>query len=250
MNNLVIMKNKQAVTSSLQVAETFGKQHKHVLESIKNLVAENSAAKSMFAEGSYENRGKEYRMSYMNRDGFTLLAMGFNGKTALNFKLQYIQAFNKMEQQIINQAKDSYMIDDPIERADRWKTEYLERKHLAEENKQLRIPALLGNAVSASDDSVTIGTFAKILRQKGIPMGQNRLFEWLRGHGFLIRGGRRHNAPTQRAMELKVMEVRETVVNTNHGAVNKFTPLITGKGQQYFASKFLKQKEQHEEVSR
>lgn len=179
MNNLVIMKNKQAVTSSLQVAETFGKQHKHVLESIKNLVAENSAAKSMFAEGSYENRGKEYRMSYMNRDGFTLLAMGFNGKTALNFKLQYIQAFNKMEQQIINQAKDSYMIDDPIERADRWKTEYLERKHLAEENKQLRIPALLGNAVSASDDSVTIGTFAKILRQKGIPMGQNRLFEWL-----------------------------------------------------------------------
>lgn len=249
MNNLVIMKNKQAVTSSLQVAETFGKQHKHVLESIKNLVAENSAAKSMFAEGSYENRGKEYRMSYMNRDGFTLLAMGFNGKTALNFKLQYIQAFNKMEQQIINQAKDSYMIDDPIERADRWKTEYLERKHLAEENKQLRIPALLGNAVSASDDSVTVGTFAKILRQKGIPMGQNRLFEWLRGHGFLIRGGRRHNAPTQRAMELKVMEVRETVVNTNHGAVNKFTPLITGKGQQYFASKFLKQKEQHEEVS-
>lgn len=239
MNNLVIMKNKQAVTSSLQVAETFGKQHKHVLESIKNLVAENSAAKSMFAEGSYENRGKEYRMSYMNRDGFTLLAMGFNGKTALNFKLQYIQAFNKMEQQIINQAKDSYMIDDPIERADRWKTEYLERKHLAEENKQLRIPALLGNAVSASDDSVTIGTFAKILRQKGIPMGQNRLFEWLRGHGFLIRGGRRHNAPTQRAMELKVMEVRETVVNTNHGAVNKFTPLITGKGQQHFATKFL-----------
>lgn len=239
MNNLVIMKNKQAVTTSLQVAETFGKQHKHVLESIKNLVAENSAAKSMFAEGSYENRGKEYRMSYMNRDGFTLLAMGFTGKTALNFKLQYIQAFNKMEQQIINQAKDSYMIDDPIERADRWKTEYLERKHLAEENKQLRIPALLGNAVSASDDSVTVGTFAKILRQKGIPMGQNRLFEWLRGHGFLIRGGRRHNAPTQRAMEIKVMEVRETVVNTNHGAVNKFTPLITGKGQQYFATKFL-----------
>lgn len=249
MNSLVIMKNKQAVTSSLQVAETFGKQHKHVLESINNLVAENSAAKSMFVEGTYVNRGKNYPMIYMNRDGFTLLAMGFTGKTALNFKLQYIQAFNKMEQQIINQAKDSYMIDDPIERADRWKTEYLERKHLAEENKQLRIPALLGNAVSASDDSVTVGTFAKILRQEGIPMGQNRLFEWLRGHGFLIRGGRRHNAPTQRAMELKVMEVRETVVNTNHGSVNKFTPLITGKGQQYFASKFLKHKEQHEEVS-
>lgn len=239
MDELVIMKNRQAVTSSLQVAETFGKEHKNVLQNVDNLVAENSAAKLMFAEGTYESRGKQYRMIYMNRDGFTLLAMGFTGKEALNFKLQYIQAFNKMEQQIINQAKDSYMIDDPIERADRWKIEYLERKRLAEENKQLRVPALLGNAVSASDDSVTVGTFAKILRQKGVPIGQNRLFEWLRSHGFLIRGGRRHNAPTQKAMELKVMEVRETVVNTNHGAINNFTPLITGKGQQYFATKFL-----------
>lgn len=196
MNELVIMKNRQAVTSSLQVAETFGKEHKNVLQNVDNLVAENSAAKLMFAEGTYESRGKQYRMIYMNRDGFTLLAMGFTGKEALSFKLQYIQAFNLMEQQIINQAKDSYMIDDPIERADRWKIEYLERKRLAEENKQLRVPALLGNAVSASDDSVTVGTFAKILRQKGVPIGQNRLFEWLRSHGFLIRGGRRHNAPT------------------------------------------------------
>ena len=51
MNGLVIMKNQQVVTSSVQVAKTFGKQHKHAFESIKNLVAENSAAKSMFAEG-------------------------------------------------------------------------------------------------------------------------------------------------------------------------------------------------------
>ena len=249
MNNLVIMKNKQAVTSSLQVAETFGKNHRDVLRAITNLQKDVRNFAQMFIETNIpDSYGRDRKAFYMNRDGFTLLAMGFTGKTALNFKLQYIQAFNHMEKVIKTSRMDSYMIDDPIERADRWKTEYLERKHLAEENKQLRIPALLGNAVSASDDSVTVGTFAKILRQKGIPMGQNRLFEWLRGHGFLIRGGRRHNAPTQRAMELKVMEVRETVVNTNHGAVNKFTPLITGKGQQYFASKFLKQKEQHEEV--
>lgn len=249
MNNLVIMKNKQAVTTSLQVAETFGKRHDHVLRDIEHVRKDLPNFGEMFVEANVpDSYGRDRKAYYLNRDGFTLLAMGFTGKAALNFKLQYIQAFNHMEKVIKTSRMDSYMIDDPIERADRWKTEYLERKHLAEENKQLRIPALLGNAVSASDDSVTVGTFAKILRQKGIPMGQNRLFEWLRGHGFLIRGGRRHNAPTQRAMELKVMEVRETVVNTNHGAVNKFTPLITGKGQQYFASKFLKQKEQHEEV--
>ena len=68
MTNLVIMKNQQAVTTSLQVAETFEKRHTHVLESIDNLVAENSVAK-YFVEGTYENRGKEYPLFYMNRDG-------------------------------------------------------------------------------------------------------------------------------------------------------------------------------------
>lgn len=96
MNELVIMHNKQAVTTSLRVAEVFGKDHKHVLETISNLAAEKSAAK-FFAEATYNNRGKQYPMYYMNRDGFTLLAMGFTGKRALQFKIQYIQAFNSME---------------------------------------------------------------------------------------------------------------------------------------------------------
>ncbi|MES5863570.1 Rha family transcriptional regulator [Lacticaseibacillus paracasei] len=96
MNELVIMHNKQAVTTSLCVAEVFGKDHKHVLETISNLAAEKSAAK-FFAEATYDNRGKQYPMYYMNRDGFTLLAMGFTGKKALQFKIKYIQAFNSME---------------------------------------------------------------------------------------------------------------------------------------------------------
>ncbi|RNE08882.1 phage regulatory protein, Rha family [Lacticaseibacillus paracasei] len=96
MNELVLMHNKQAVTTSLRVAEVFGKDHKHVLETISNLAAEKSAAK-FFAEETYDNRGKQYPMYYMNRDGFTLLAMGFTGKKALQFKIKYIQAFNSME---------------------------------------------------------------------------------------------------------------------------------------------------------
>lgn len=93
-------RNNQAVTTSLQVAEKFKKQHKHVLESIQNLVAENMAAKNMFALGSYTIRGRKYKMFYMNKDGFTLLAMGFTGKQAMKFKLEYIDAFNQMEQAI------------------------------------------------------------------------------------------------------------------------------------------------------
>lgn len=100
---LVTMKNKQVVTSSLQVAETFRKQHKHVLEAIDELkqgLAENSA--DLFYEDIYvhpQNK-QSYRQVIMNRDGFTLLAMGFTGQKALQFKLKYIEAFNQMEKEI------------------------------------------------------------------------------------------------------------------------------------------------------
>ncbi|MDV3526106.1 phage antirepressor KilAC domain-containing protein [Lactiplantibacillus plantarum] len=117
-----------------------------------------------------------------------------------------------------------------------------ENKQLKLENEQMKAPAMLGQAVSGSDDSVSVGDFAKVLRQQGVKIGQNRLFDWLRTHGYLIATGRRHNSPTQRAMEQGIMEVRETVITTNHGSKTRFTPLITGKGQQYFANKFLKSK--------
>lgn len=103
MNNLVIMKDQQAVTTSLQVAEVFGKEHKVVLKAIDELkegVAQNYA--DLFYEDTYihpQNKQK-YRQIIMNRDGFTLLAMGFTGKKALQFKLQYINAFNEMEKTI------------------------------------------------------------------------------------------------------------------------------------------------------
>lgn len=101
MNDIILStQNGEPVASSRQIAESFGKEHKHVLDSIKNLVAENSAAKSMFYETTFENRGKQYPMYLMNRDGFTLLAMGFTGKAALEWKLKYIQAFNEMEKKL------------------------------------------------------------------------------------------------------------------------------------------------------
>ncbi len=104
MNELVIMKDQQAVTTSLQVAEVFEKNHKHVLEAISNKIqsAENSADyKNMFSDGIYtDSRGREQKMYYMNRDGFTFIAFGFTGKKADEFKLKYIDAFNRMEKAI------------------------------------------------------------------------------------------------------------------------------------------------------
>ncbi len=101
---LVIMRDRQAVTTSLQVAENFEKNHQHVMESIRKLTVENSTVKNMFVKGFYINkRRQEQPMYYMNRDGFSLLAMGFTGKKALQFKLKYIDAFNQMEKQLQQQ---------------------------------------------------------------------------------------------------------------------------------------------------
>ena len=109
MNKLVVMKNQQAVTTSLAVAQAFDKKHKHVLEAINNKIdsAENSAQyKNMFMESFYQDSsGKQNKMYYMNRDGFTFIAMGFTGRKADEFKLKYIQAFNAMEEQIRNQQR-------------------------------------------------------------------------------------------------------------------------------------------------
>ena len=94
----------ELVVTSRQVAEDFEKEHKNVLQTINNLVAENSAVKNMIIESTYENRGKYYPEYLLTRDGFSLLVMGFTGSRALQWKLKYIEAFNKMEQELKGQA--------------------------------------------------------------------------------------------------------------------------------------------------
>lgn len=100
---------------------------------------------------------------------------------------------------------------------------------------------LFANAVSASQTSILIGDFAKLLRQNGRQIGQNRLFTWLRDNGFLIsRKGNSWNMPTQRSMDMGLFEIKETTIShaDGHITISK-TPKITGKGQVYFMEKLL-----------
>lgn len=99
---------------------------------------------------------------------------------------------------------------------------------------------LFADAVSASDSTILIGDLAKILKQNGHPIGQKRLFEWLRGNGYLIkRQGADYNSPTQRAMEMGLFKIKETAISHSDGHVSvSKTTKVTGKGQQYFINKF------------
>ena len=100
--NLVSIDNNQVVVSSRQVADNFDKQHKDVLESIRGILAAENSATKFFYESTFTNRGKQYPEYLMNRDGFSLLVMGFTGEKALEWKVKYINAFNAMEQELRN----------------------------------------------------------------------------------------------------------------------------------------------------
>ncbi|MEY1631290.1 phage antirepressor KilAC domain-containing protein [Streptococcus pyogenes] len=106
-----------------------------------------------------------------------------------------------------------------------------------------RPKVLFADAVSASHTFILVGELAKLLKQNGVNIGATRLFTWLRKHGYLIkRNGRDWNMPTQKSVELGLIRVKETSITHSDGHITvSKTPLVTGKGQQYFINKFLNQ---------
>ena len=121
------------------------------------------------------------------------------------------------------------------------KSEREKRMQLEEQAHRDRPKVLFADAVATAKSSILIGELAKLLKQNGIDIGQNRLFEWMRCNGYLIRRkGTDYNMPTQKAMESGLFEIKETSIThaDGHISVNK-TPKVTGRGQQYFINRFL-----------
>lgn len=115
---------------------------------------------------------------------------------------------------------------------------------------ELEPKGVFADAVSASKSSILIGELAKIVRQNGVDMGQNRLFDYLRKNGYLVRGNRTdRNMPTQRSMELGLFEIKETTIchSDGHTSISK-TVKVTGKGQQYFINLLLGKKNSDKEA--
>lgn len=112
---------------------------------------------------------------------------------------------------------------------------------LEAENEEMRPKALFADAVAASDGTCLIGEFAKMLRQNGVDIGQNRLFAMLREDGYLGKVGQNRNVPTQRSMELGLFRIKETAIthSDGHVTINR-TPKLTGKGQRYFIERYGK----------
>lgn len=116
-----------------------------------------------------------------------------------------------------------------------------ERRRVAElQLEQQRPKVLFAESVSASETSILIRDLAKLITQNGVPVGEKRLFAWLREKGYLIKKpGSDYNSPTQRSMEMGLFEIKETTINRSHGIQITKTPKVTGRGQIYFINKFL-----------
>lgn len=194
------------------------------------------------------NRGNP-NMIIINESGLYSLVLSSKLPTAKAFKRwitsEVIPSIRKHGAYITPDTLEQ-MIADPdtaIRLLTTLKEERQERVRLEAEAKANRPKVLFADAVATAHTSILIGELAKLLKQNGVDMGQNRLFDWMRKHGYLIaRKGTDYNMPTQKSMELGLMEIKETSIShaDGHVSISK-TPKITGKGQQYFIGKFLKQ---------
>lgn len=248
MNELNISKNGM---TSLEISEITGKRHDAILRDIKNLLKQGIAAHN-FVETSYTDKSNRKSPCFnLTPKGCLILASGYNA-------LLREKIINRLEILETNKTNSINLPDftNPSEAARAWATLFdanailkLENNTLWEENKTMKkaisglIPkAEIGEAVSKATGCIEIGDLANILKQNNLfPKGKNALYEWLRNEGYLIKQGPRRNMPAQKSMNIRVMQVEESVSTTNEGkTIITKRPVITMSGQKYFLKKFGK----------
>ena len=223
-----------------EIAEILGYERPD--NAVRNHVdAEDKLMHSISASGQMRN------MTVINESGLYSLILSSKLEKAKEFKRwvtnEVLPSIRKHGMYATPQTAEK-ILEDPdflIKALQDLKQEREKRKALETENKTMQPKALFADAVATSKTSILIGDLAKILKQNGVNIGQKRLFEWLRNHGYLVkRNGADRNMPTQKSMDMGLFEIKETVVThaDGHVTISKTTK-VTGKGQQYFINKFL-----------
>jgi len=183
----------------------------------------------------------------INESGLYSLVLSSKLPTAKQFKrwvtAEVIPSIRKHGAYMTPETIEKVLLnpDTIINLASQLKSEREKRIALEGKVEEDKPKVIFADAVSTAKNSILIGELAKLLKQNGVDMGQNRLFKWLREHGYLIkREGLDYNMPTQRSMELGLFEIKETAIThaDGHISISK-TPKVTGKGQQYFVNLFL-----------
>lgn len=222
------------VAAALGYSDAFGALKKHIDEDDKLVCQIDSA-------------GQKRDATLINRSGVYSLILSSKLPNAKKFKhwvtAEVLPTIEKHGAYMTPDTLDK-MIASPefgIRLLTALKEEQNKNRHLAAQAEEDKPKVLFADSVAASHTSILIFDLAKILKQNGVDIGGNRLFDWMRKNGYLVRRkGSDYNMPTQRSMEMGLFEVKETSVSHSDGhiSVNK-TPKVTGKGQQYFINAFL-----------
>lgn len=231
-NPIVFVKDGGVFATSRDVAEFFGKEHRHVLRDIDNLIAaEPDLALSNFGQGSYvlpATGAQAHRQFEMDRDGFTLLAMGFTGQKALKWKLRYIEAFNSMEAELRRQSTDvSEILADPTALR-RLLSDYTDKVITLEgkvEEMRPQVQAL--ERIAISDGSFCVTDAAKTLQVQ-----PKALFSFLRSHRWVYaRTGVAGDIAYQDKLAAGLLEHKVTTVYRTDGTEKTVTQVrVTPKG--------------------
>lgn len=259
MENLINVTNYNGkiVVSSRDVARDFGKEHRGVLRDIDNLISNMGVAQNcvhLFIETQYQHEQNKqwYREYLLTRDGFSLLVMGFTGAPALQWKLKYIDAFNKMEQALRNQIpqlseKQQCILaiydggQGAIQGAKRLsEIEIAEAVAPLEAKIEEQAPRVeFANRVSASEESITLEEFAKVISDNKFKISKIRLMELLLKKGYLNKSkGKSEKLPSQYAIDRDMLELIEIPYQDAYGRnrLSKKT-MVTAKGQEHIFKK-------------
>lgn len=175
---------------------------------------------------------EDYQISVLMAKHLAMMSRTEKGKKVRDYLIALEKAWNTPEQVMARALRIADRTIDELK---------LNNQRLVAVNEEMKPKAIFADAVAASHTSILIGDLAKLISQNGVNIGQKRLFKWLRDNGYLIkREGSDRNMPTQRSMEMKLFEVKESTISNPDGSVRiTRTPKVTGKGQQYFVNKFL-----------
>ena len=212
-----------------------------------NAIAAHVDEDDSLKQGLTDSLGRTQNTIFINESGLYALIFGSKLESAKRFKhwvtSEVLPAIRRHGAYMTDQTLEKALTspDFLIQLATQLKNEQEKNVALTADNERMKPKEIFADAVAASHTSILIGDLAKLLKQNGVETGQKRLFSWLREHGYLIkRKGTDWNTPTQKAMDRKLFEVKETVVNNPDGSVRiNRTTKVTGKGQQYFINKFI-----------
>ena len=243
MNDLVISEiANECVLDSRKVAEMVGKRHANLIRDIDNyvkVISENSklSSQDFFVERTYKTNGnnKTYKRYDITKKGCEMVANKLTGQKGIMFTAKYVEIFNKMAEQIIEERTDSYMITDPVKRAKKWIEEETERQKLRAENKVMLPKAQFYDTVANTESLFSMADVAKTL---DMGIGRNKLFAFLRNKGILDKD----NHPYQKYVDAGYMRLIENHCKAGDNDVVYKCTYVKQKGIDYIRKILLKER--------